>query len=71
MKNMEQDFKKKCALQRQEEIKEIRSLTLKDRLRIMEKLLSDAPFKIPKIKDRSMPVALSTLLKNKKPQRAR
>lgn len=65
MKNMEQDFKKKCALRRQEEIKEIRSLTLKDRLRIMEKLLSETPPIIPDIKERMTPVALSSLIKKK------
>lgn len=71
MKNTAQNFKKRMSLQRQEEIKEIQSLTLTDRIRITEKLLSETPPVIPKIKDRSIPVALSALLKNKKNKRAR
>ncbi len=70
MKNVAQNFKKQCALRRREEIKEIQSLTLKDRIRITESLLSETPFRIPKLKDRSIPVALSTLLKSKKTKRA-
>lgn len=60
------NFKKLIDLRRKEEIKEIKSLTLKDRIRLTEKLLRETPFCVPKIKDRDSPVALSILLKKKK-----
>ncbi len=70
MKKVAQNFKKQSALRRREEIKEIQSLTLKDRIRITESLLSETPFRIPQLKERRAPVALSTLLKNKNYKRA-
>lgn len=59
------NFKKLIDLRRKEEIEEIKALTLKDRIKLTEKFLSETPFYIPKIKERNSPVALSTLLKKK------